>query len=313
LKERSKNFFLERPIFHKAGLYWVNHGNHVSEVVEIDGVSIDTLVGERMDFIGGGTYDFKIQTVLQDILMSDTAHDVLVGVKSDMGEILHNFKTMLKLKLNKSKTNIDVIKKELTKFLTLVDCSKNNWISKRILLEFDKNINEMSITEAIDNISLIEPPFESTKPENQYKLMDHTDSKFKQKLFDPKRNKYYKNDIAVGYIYFMKLVHRASDKMFSRSFGLYNKNTYQPLGGKSSGKSHKLGEMEIWALLAHGCEDLVQDLMTTCSDSAGKKNKLLASILQNPDLKSMESDDDTPQTYKMLEAYMKVLGINIVR
>jgi hypothetical protein len=89
LKERSKNFFLERPIFHKAGLYWVNHGNHVSEVVEIDGVSIDTLVGERMDFIGGGTYDFKIQTALQDILMSDTAHDVLVGVKSDTGEILH--------------------------------------------------------------------------------------------------------------------------------------------------------------------------------------------------------------------------------
>src|SRR5699024_12194218 len=58
--------------------------------------------------------------------------------------------------------------------------------------------------------------------------------------------------IAVGVMYILKLYHMVEDKMHARSTGPYSLITQQPLGGKAQFGGQRLGEMEAWALQAHG-------------------------------------------------------------
>ena len=117
--------------------------------------------------------------------------------------------------------------------------------------------------------------------------------------------------MAVGYCYFLKLVHRASDKMSARSIGPYSKKTMQPLGGKSRQGGHRLGEYEVWAIMAHGALDLLKDMLTIHSDSPGRKNEFLANIINNKELTDSSNMDTTPQSLRLLEAYFKILGITM--
>jgi hypothetical protein len=59
-------------------------------------------------------------------------------------------------------------------------------------------------------------------------------------------------DIAVGYMYVLKLHHMVEDKIHMRSIGPYSLITQQPLGGKAQNGGQRFGEMEVWALLGYG-------------------------------------------------------------
>jgi DNA-directed RNA polymerase subunit beta len=141
--------------------------------------------------------------------------------------------------------------------------------------------------------------------------MELTGAKYKYTIFDPTTNLNLKNPISCGYIYFLKLVHRSSDKLSARSIGPYSRKTLQPLGGKKRSGGHKLGEMEVWALLSHGSKKFLEDLLTIHSDSPGLKNELLAKILENPLLSEMDKSDKMPQSLRLLNAYMLTLGLDI--
>jgi len=100
--------------------------------------------------------------------------------------------------------------------------------------------------------------------------------------------------------------------MSGRSIGPYSNKTLQPLGGKSNQGGHRFGEMEVWGILGHGAKNQLKDFLTTQSDSVGLKSKLLADIIRNPDLlNNLEEIDEQPQSLKLLNAYLKVLGIEI--
>ena len=71
--------------------------------------------------------------------------------------------------------------------------------------------------------------------------------------------------------------------------------------------------METWALMAHGADKLLEDFTTVQSDSPGLKNQLLAKILGNPDLVHDENYDNRPQSLRLMDSYLKVLGLDIVR
>ena len=71
-------------------------------------------------------------------------------------------------------------------------------------------------------------------------------------LFDGRTGEPFKNRVTVGYMYILKLIHMAEDKMHARSIGKYALITQQPLGGKARFGGQRFGEMEVWALEAHG-------------------------------------------------------------
>ena len=88
----------------------------------------------------------------------------------------------------------------------------------------------------------------------------------KMKLFDGRTGEAFSQDIAVGYMYIMKLHHMVEDKIHMRSIGPYSLITQQPLGGKAQGGGQRFGEMEVWALLGHGAAYTLREMLTIKSD-----------------------------------------------
>ena len=72
------------------------------------------------------------------------------------------------------------------------------------------------------------------------------------KIRDGRTGEYFDQPVTVGNIYMMKLNHMVDDKLHARSVGPYSLVTQQPLGGKAQLGGQRFGEMEVWALEAHG-------------------------------------------------------------
>src|SRR5690606_33110821 len=77
-------------------------------------------------------------------------------------------------------------------------------------------------------------------------------------LFDGRTGDAIDAPIVVGIMYILKLYHMVEDKMHARSTGPYSLITQQPLGGKAQFGGQRLGEMECWALQAHGAAYTLQ-------------------------------------------------------
>lgn len=102
------------------------------------------------------------------------------------------------------------------------------------------------------------------------------------------------NPVVVGYQYIVKLNHLAEDKLSIRGEdGPVSFVTGMPLSGKKRGGGQRIGEMEVWALLAHGAWDIVKEFL-------GKKSN--AHVLDTGAVSISES-------LKVLVYYLRGLGI----
>ncbi len=88
----------------------------------------------------------------------------------------------------------------------------------------------------------------------------------KMKLYDGRTGEQFAQDVAVGYMYVLKLHHMVEDKIHMRSIGPYSLITQQPLGGKAQGGGQRFGEMEVWALLGYGAAYTLREMLTVKSD-----------------------------------------------
>ena len=88
----------------------------------------------------------------------------------------------------------------------------------------------------------------------------------KTQLYDGGTGEPFDQMATVGVTYFMKLGHMVDDKMHARSIGPYSLITQQPLGGKAQFGGQRFGEMEVWALEAHGAAHILQEILTVKSD-----------------------------------------------
>ena len=94
----------------------------------------------------------------------------------------------------------------------------------------------------------------------------------KQWLRDGRTGERFDNPVNVGVMNMIKLHHLVEDKVQARSTGNYSMITQQPLGGKINNGRQRIGEMEVWALEAYGCANLLQEMLTIKSDdTAGRK------------------------------------------
>src|SRR6202012_4887321 len=70
-------------------------------------------------------------------------------------------------------------------------------------------------------------------------------------LFNGRTGEPFEEQVTVGYMYILKLLHLVDDKIHARSTGPYSLVTQQPLGGKAQFGGQRFGEMEVWALEAY--------------------------------------------------------------
>jgi DNA-directed RNA polymerase subunit beta len=102
----------------------------------------------------------------------------------------------------------------------------------------------------------------------------------KTQLYDGGTGEPFDQMATVGVTYFMKLGHMVDDKMHARSIGPYSLITQQPLGGKAQFGGQRFGEMEVWALEAHGAATILQEILTVKSDDVTGRARTYEAIVK---------------------------------
>jgi len=217
---------------------------------------------------------------------------------------LYDLKDRL-LKMLEINSPQDEIKNNLIKYIDLIDKTKTKWY----LNQFISQIPEVITQEFINDLTIIQPPFESCKLVDVKKALEHTNTSFKQKIFDPLSKSFLKNPIAVGYIYFLRMVHIAEEKLAARGIGAYAKRTLQPLGGRKNSGGQRCGEMETACIIGHDAPKNLHEFLTTKSDCTAKKNAYIRSII-NEKAEEPKSIDAIPESVKLLNSYLTVIGVD---
>jgi DNA-directed RNA polymerase subunit beta len=129
----------------------------------------------------------------------------------------------------------------------------------------------------------------------------------KMKLFDGRTGDSFDQDVAVGYMYIMKLHHMVEDKIHMRSIGPYSLITQQPLGGKAQGGGQRFGEMEVWALSGHGAAHTLREVLTIKSDDIQGRTAAFDAIVKGQKI----TQSNIPASFNVLLHNLRGLGLDV--
>ncbi|MFA5934184.1 MAG: DNA-directed RNA polymerase subunit beta, partial [Candidatus Paceibacterota bacterium] len=129
----------------------------------------------------------------------------------------------------------------------------------------------------------------------------------KMKLFDGRTGDAFDQDIAVGYMYILKLHHMVEDKIHMRSIGPYSLITQQPLGGKAQGGGQRFGEMEVWALEGYGAAHVLREMITIKSDDINGRSATFDSIIKGEKIK----EPSAPASFSVMLNYLRGLSLDV--
>ena len=124
-------------------------------------------------------------------------------------------------------------------------------------------------------------------------------------LYDGMTGEKFARPVTVGIMYMLKLHHFVDEKIHARSTGSYSLVTQQPLSGKAHMGGQRLGEMEVWALEAHGAAHLLREMLTVKSDDIAGRNKMYEAIVSG----SNDIQTGTPEAFNVLVRELRGLGL----
>lgn len=268
-----------------------------------------------------GTISRFVPDELMPVSEDGTRADIVInplGIVSRMniGQVyeIHLSQAVLNLKNTALKMveegkSIDDVKKYIMDFIAIIDKTPDhNYTSQ--MTEIFNTVNDSEMMKAvIDKFYVIQPPFQSIGTDELDRAMQYTNAKYESKCYDPISKKYVENPIVFGSLYFMKLNHISQDKIAYRGIGPYSAKTSQPLGGKTRKGGQRLGEMEVWAVIAHGDEENLREFITTKSDSIFLRNRYISNCMNNTDLLSESDDDEVPQSIRLLQTSLASIGL----
>jgi DNA-directed RNA polymerase subunit beta' len=159
------------------------------------------------------------------------------------------------------------------------------------------------------NYQAICPPFAGATEQEireELKKAGHAESG-KMKLFDGRTGEQFEQDVAVGYMYILKLHHMVEDKIHMRSIGPYSLITQQPLGGKAQGGGQRFGEMEVWALLGYGAAHILREMLTVKSDDIMGRSAAFDAIVRGERI----AHHYAPASFNVLLHTMRGLALDI--
>ena len=153
------------------------------------------------------------------------------------------------------------------------------------------------------------PLFEGINMEWLEKEMAKNGFKIEQKadLYDGRTGKKFPRKVTVGMKYVLKLHHIADEKVHARSTGPYTAVTQQPLGGKAQRGGQRFGEMEVWALEAHGAPYALQEMLTIKSDDIKGRSSAYKAIIHGEKIESV----NIPESFKLLIKELNALCLNM--
>ncbi len=125
-------------------------------------------------------------------------------------------------------------------------------------------------------------------------------------LFDGRTGEPFASDVTVGVMYMLKLHHLVDDKIHARSIGPYSLVTQQPLGGKTQFGGQRLGEMEVWAMMAYGAAYSLQEFLTVKSDDVAGRTRMYESIVKG----DFALEAGLPESFNVLIKELQSLCLN---
>lgn len=126
-------------------------------------------------------------------------------------------------------------------------------------------------------------------------------------LYDGQTGEKFKQAIAVGYMYILKLAHMVEDKIHMRSIGPYSLITQQPLGGRSQGGGQRFGEMEVWALEGYGAAHTLREMLTIKSDDIVGRSQAFDSIVKGEPIKQ----PNIPASFNVMLNELRGLALDV--
>jgi DNA-directed RNA polymerase subunit beta len=129
----------------------------------------------------------------------------------------------------------------------------------------------------------------------------------KVRLFNGRSGEPFEEQVTVGNMYILKLLHLVDDKIHARSTGPYSLVTQQPLGGKAQFGGQRFGEMEVWALEAYGAAYTLQEMLTIKSDDTVGRVKAYEAIVKGENI----AEPSIPESFKVLLKEMQSLALDV--
>ena len=127
-------------------------------------------------------------------------------------------------------------------------------------------------------------------------------------LFDGRTGDKFKEKVAIGIMYLLKLHHMVEEKIHARSIGPYSLITQQPLGGKSQNGGQRVGEMEVWALEGYGASNILREIITIKSDDIVGRTNAFNNIIKNQDIQ----EPGVPASFNVLLNTLRGLALDII-
>ena len=155
----------------------------------------------------------------------------------------------------------------------------------------------------------IVPPFSgATEEEIRAELVEAGfNENGKMQLFDGRTGVPFEQEVAVGYMYILKLHHMVEDKIHMRSIGPYSLITQQPLGGKAQNGGQRFGEMEVWALLGYGAAYTLREVLTIKSDDIVGRSAAFDAIVKQERI----THPNTPASFNVLLNNLRGLALDV--
>jgi len=129
----------------------------------------------------------------------------------------------------------------------------------------------------------------------------------KVKLYDGQTGEPFEQQVAIGYMYIIKLAHMVEDKIHMRSIGPYSLITQQPLGGRSQGGGQRFGEMEVWALEGYGAAYTLREMLTIKSDDIMGRSSAFDSIVKG----EMIKQPNIPASFNVMLNELRGLALDV--
>ncbi|MDR2685637.1 MAG: DNA-directed RNA polymerase subunit beta [Rickettsiales bacterium] len=133
------------------------------------------------------------------------------------------------------------------------------------------------------------------------------DKSGQQYLYDGITGERFGRPTTVGVMYMMKLKHLVDEKIHARSTGHYTLITQQPLSGRSNMGGQRFGEMETWALEAHGAAHILKEMLTVKSDDITGRNKMYEAVISG----STDIKTGIPEGFNVLTRELRAIGLSL--
>lgn len=155
----------------------------------------------------------------------------------------------------------------------------------------------------------IQDPMSKIELSQIFKALAYYNLPSRTKIYEPLIGGKTKTKVAYGYVYWNKTEHLSDKGLHARSLGMMNLESNQATKGSKNEGGQRVGELDMFALLAYDLTDYLQEIVSLSSDDIKSKNKAINNIYKNGELFLSDLKDIRSSSTEQMNAYLICMGV----